>query len=275
MSYFKKFCDLIGGIGAFFATVFVMGKYMSFDPKDLEEGQSKLKFFFSNDNSSEYRQYLVFIGLIVLAIAVGQICKKLPWVSLAVSVLPMCQAMSMLYCTLFYNNAFFYVAICAIMIVGNLYEVMLLDKERGKSRTALAARIIALLGATFAGISIKLSSLAAYINELSLGEEGLAEEHYELIGNVKPFGVMLLKDTVAEKEIKALIFFAAAFALCILIGLLVRKAYFIESILSFVPFAFSVSALHAEKLTTAPMLVIVPAAVYFISMLALTFTTKE
>ena len=275
MSYFKKFCDLIGGIGAFFATVFVMGKYMSFDPKDLEEGQSKLKFFFSNDNSSEYRQYLVFIGLIVLAIAVGQICKKLPWVSLAVSVLPMCQAMSMLYCTLFYNNAFFYVAICAIMIVGNLYEVMLLDKERGKSRTALAARIIALLGAALAGISIKLSSLAAYINELSLGEEGLAEEHYELIGNVKPFGVMLLKDTVAEKEIKALIFFAAAFVVCVLVGLLVRKAYFIEAILSFVPFAFSVSALHAEKLTTAPMLVIVPAAVYFISMLALTFTTKE
>ena len=275
MSYFKKFCDLIGGIGAFFATVFVLGKYMSFDPKDLEEGQSKLKFFFSNDNSSEYRQYLVFIGLIVLTIVVGQICKKLPWMSLAVSVLPMCQAMSMLYCALFYNNAFFYVAICAIMIVGNLYEVMLLDKERGKSRTALAARIIALLGAALAGISIKLSSLAAHINELSLGEEGLAEEHYELIGNVKPFGVMLLKDTVYEKEIKALIFFAAAFALCILIGLLVRKAYFIEAILSFVPFAFSVSALHAEKLTTAPMLVIVPAAVYFISMLSLTFTTKE
>ena len=275
MSYFKKFCDLVGGIGAFFAAVFVVGKYMQFDPSELEEGQSKLKVFFSIENSSEYRQYVVFIGLIALAIAVGLIFKKLPWLSLAVSVLPMCQAMSMLYRSLFYNNGFFYVAVCAVMICGNFYEAISFDKEHKKARTALAARIIALLGALFAALSIKFSSLAARFYEISLTEEeGLLEEQLKLVGEAKAFGIMLLSEA-PEKEIKALIFFAVALVICAAIGFVVRRAYFVEAIFAFVPFAFSVSALHAGKLTTAPMLVIIPATVYFIATLALTFTSKE
>ena len=274
MSYFKKFCDLLGGIGAFFATVFVMGKYMEFDPTDLEEGQSKLKVFFSAENESEYRQYVVLIALLALAIAVGLIFKKIPWLSLIVSVLPLCQAMSMLYRSLFYDYAYFYVAVCAIMVCGSLYEVRVFDKEHRKARTALAARIIAILGAVFACVSMKVSSISAQFYEIFLSEEELAEGQMKLVGELKAFGIMLLTET-PEKEIKALIFFAVALALCVAIGILVRKAYFVEAIVAFIPFAFSMSALHAEKLTTAPMLVIVPAAVYFVSCLALTFTSKE
>lgn len=274
MSYFKKFCDLVGGIGAFFAAVFVIGKYMEYDPKDLEEGQSKLKVFFSAENASEYRQYLVFIALIALAIAVGLVFRKLPWLSLTVSVLPMCQAMSMLYRALFYENGFFYVAVSAILLCGSFYEAVSFDKAHGKARTALAARIIALLGAAFAGLSIKLSSFATQLNEVFLSEEGLAEEQLRLVSDAKAFGIMLLSE-VPEKEIKALIFFAVALVLCVVIGVLVRRAYFVEAIFSFVPFAFSVSALHAEKITTLPMVVVVPAAVYFIACLTLTFTSKE
>lgn len=274
MSYFKKFCDLVGGIGAFFAAVFVIGEYMEFDHTKLEEGQSKLKVFFSTENDTEYRQYLVFIGLIALAIAVGIVFKKLPCVSLIASTLPMCQAMSMLYGALFYDYGFFFVAVCAIMLFGSFYETVRGDKEIGKERTALAARVVALIGALFAGVSIKLSSLSKLFNELSVTAEGLSEEQYEIVDNARVFGVSLFSE-LPEKEIKALIFFAVALVLCVVIGFLVRRAYFVEAILAFVPFAFSLSALHAEKLTTAPMLVIVPATVYFIATLTLTFTSKE
>ena len=37
MSHFKKFSDLVGGIGAFFASVFLLGKYMEYEGCRISE----------------------------------------------------------------------------------------------------------------------------------------------------------------------------------------------------------------------------------------------
>ncbi len=269
MSYLKKFSDLVGGIGAFFGAVFVLGKYMEYDPANVEEGNSKLRWFFSSNNDSEYRQYLVLIGLMVLAIALGLIFKKYPVISLVASVLPLCQAMSMLYRTLFYDFAYFYVAVCAVMFCGSLYDAAAADKNDGRHRTSLGATLIGALGVIFSCLSIYASSTVARLNEISLGN-GLSEAETKLAGDLKPFGILVLSD-VPEKEKAALIFFAAALAVCVIIHLILRRVYFIDAILAFVPFIWSVSALHAEKLATLPMLVVVPATAYFVCCLTLNF----
>ena len=89
MSYFKKFCDLIGGIGAFFATVFLIGRYMEYNPRELIEGESKLGIFFSSENAKEYRQYIVFIALLFGAVLLGRLLKKFPEATLFLSLLPL------------------------------------------------------------------------------------------------------------------------------------------------------------------------------------------
>ena len=97
MSYFKKFTDLVGGIGAFFASLYFIGQYMMYDPKELEEGVSKLSQFLSNENGRNYRQYIVLIALLIISVAVGRLFKKLPALTFCVSVLPVIQVMGMFY----------------------------------------------------------------------------------------------------------------------------------------------------------------------------------
>lgn len=273
MSYLKKFSDLVGGIGAFFAAVFLLGKYMEYDQENVEEGYSKLRWFFSSNNDSEYRQYLVLIALMVIAIALGLIFKKYPVISLVASVLPLCQAMSMMYRTLFYDFAYFYVAVCAVMFCGSLYETVAFDRADGRHRTALGATLIGALGVGFSCISISVSSTVARLNEISLGN-GLSEVETKLAGDLKPFGILVLSD-VPEKEKAALIFFAVAIAVCVIIHLILRRVYFIDAVLAFVPFIWSVSALHAEKIATLPMLVIIPATAYFVCCFTLTFLPQK
>ena len=267
MGYLKRFSDLSGGIAAFFAAVFLMGKYMEYDPENVGEGKSKLEWFFSASNASEYRQYLVLIGLIVLCVALGVIFKKIPAVSLVVSVLPLCQAMSMLYRDLFYEFKHFYVAVCILMFCANLYETMATDKANGKRSTEFAAHAIGVLGAILTVFSLYANKIAMQLNDPELYEH-LFDKNSEIASGLKPFG-MVFYSGVPEKEATTLILLATALVACVLISMLLQKVHFINALLALVPFVWCMIAFHSENISTAPMLVIVPAAAYFACCLAL------
>ena len=267
MGYLKRFSDLAGGVAAFFAAVFLLGKYMEYDPAQVGEGKSKLEWFFSSDNSMEYRQYLVLIGLMVLCVALGLIFKKIPAVSLVASVLPLCQAMSMLYTDLFYEFAYFYVAVCFLMFCANLYETAVVDKANGQQTTVFAARAIGLLGGVLAFVSLYANKLAQSISDPMILED-LFEKYTKIAGELKAFGMMFYL-AVPQNEPSTLIFLATALVACVLISMLLSRVHFINALLAFVPFVWSVSAFHARNIAVAPMLVIVPAAAYFACCLAL------
>ena len=269
MGYLKRFSDLVGGMAAFFATVFLFGKYMESDPTKVSEGKSKLEWFFSSDNTKEYRQYLVLIALIVLTIAVGIILKNRPSVSLVVSVLPMCQAMAMLYRGQFYEFSHFYVAVSMLLFGGHLYEAFATDKETGSRQAVIATRVIGALGVVLAAASVLASKTATKFSDPMI-DDALSEANSKVMSDLKPFG-LLLSSAAPEKEVSVLISIAVAFAACVIIGLLLKRIYFIDAILALVPFILSVSALHEENLATAPMLVIVPGVAYFVCCLALVF----
>ncbi len=267
MGYLKRFSDILGGVAAFFAGVFLFGKYMEYDPANVGEGKSKLAWFFSSNNASEYRQYLVLIGLIALTVAIGFILKKHPEASLVVSVLPLCHAMAMLYRDLFYEYSYFYVAVCALMFCANLYETATADKADGKRRTVLGARITGILASVLTIVSLVANKMAIEFGKYSI-DDGVFEAQANFANNVKPFGILLYSE-VPENEGSTLILIAIALAVCVLVCWNLRRAYFVDALLAFVPFILSVAAIHAEKITTAPMLVVVPAAAYFICCISL------
>ena len=267
MSYFKKFCDLIGGIGAFFATVFLIGRYMEYNPRELIEGESKLGIFFSSENAKEYRQYIVFIALLFGAVLLGRLLKKFPEATLFLSLLPLCQVMGMLWHKNLYEDAEFYVIVCLSVVAGNVYEAFVFDKDGGRGALSSASVIVGAFGVVAALLSAKFSSMGKLYSEIFL-ESGLSEEQTSVSDKLSFFGVDLISN-VPEEEIKTLIFIAAALAVAVAVSVVAKRLRLLNFILSAVPFFYAVAALHAEKLNTSPMLVLVPVTVYFISSAAL------
>lgn len=269
MSYFKKFTDLIGGIGAAFAAIFVIGRYMEYDASKLEEGASKLKTFFSSDGPKEYRQYLVFIALLVLTVFAGRVFKRYSAIPLVVSVLPMCQAMGMLITDRFYEREEFYMLVCAALVCGNVYDAAFLDKADGKKRLFVATEVLGFLSAAIAFAGIKLNSVAQAFTKVFFESE-LTEEQLALVEKLELFGIDVL--SVAEKEKETLIFVAVALLVGVIISLALRGVYFVDIILAAVPFVYTLFALHAESFSTATPFIVIPVFVYFVCRAALFVT---
>ena len=273
MTYFKKFCDLIGGIGAFFATVFVLGRYMEYNPSDTE---NKLKIFFSSENAKEYRQYLVFIVLLFGAVLLGRVFKKIPEATLFLSVLPLIQILGMLWHKRLYDDAEFYIIVCITVVAGNVYEAFTHDKNGGRKTLALSVVTVGAFGVLTSFLSVKFSSMAKEYSEIFL-EDGLSEAEELLSDRLSFFGIDLISN-VPEKEEKTLLFIAILLSVCVLISLAaiwLKGLRFLCPVFSALPFFYAMSALHTENYATSPMLVLVPVAVFFICNCALAVKSSQ
>ena len=273
MSYFKKFCDLIGGIGAFFATVYLLGRYMEYNPADAE---SKLKVFFSTENAKEYRHYLIFIALLFGAVLLGRLLKRFPAITLPLSVLPLCQVMSMLWGKRLYSKPEFYVIVCLVVVVGNIYEAYSADRERGGNQLYIASVLTCGLGVLGTLASMKFSKMALDFSERFLESE-LSEAESLLEEKLSLVGVDLISN-VPEGELQALTFIAASLLACLALAVFSRKLKPLKvlcMLASTVPFIYAVSSLHTEKLATSPMLLLVPTAVFFFCTLSAAVVKKS
>ena len=264
MSYFKKFTDLIGGIGAAFAAVFVIGRYMEYNPSKIEEGTSKLRMFFSDDNSKEYRPYLILIALIVLAVFFGRVLKRFSSVGFIASVLSLSQVLSMLREQKLYEHKGFYLFVCIVLICGNIYELVFRDKEDGGKRTFYATGALGVFSVAISFVSLKLSAMAADFSERFLDSSTILGEEEAILSNRLELAGIELIQIVSEKERGVLIFMAVSLLVGVVVSFILRGAYFIDIVLAAVPFVYTFFALHGEWLPTATMLVLVPIWVYFI-----------
>ena len=96
MSYFKRFTNFCGGFVAFAALLHLIGEYMTFKPTDAEGTLGKLKEFLDVEQAANYRGYAIMLALFVLSVIAGRIFEKLPYISLAVSLLPLYQTVNLL-----------------------------------------------------------------------------------------------------------------------------------------------------------------------------------
>ncbi len=273
MSLFKKFTDFVGGIGAFFATLYFMGQYMAYDPGELEEGVSKLDKFLSADGPREYRQYVIWVLLVALSIACSILLKKYPAITLSISALQFIHIMNCIYISMVYDHKEFYIFVSAIVFCGNLFEAVHTDKKEGRRQTFCGAGIFGVFSIVLSAAALFISSFVKSTYEKFLNSE-LTEEELDLERLMKALGIDIIKE-VPEKEADVLLFVIIALAVGVVISYLLKEVYFIDVITAAVPFVYVVFAFHAEKLSTVPMLTVFPVCSYFVCRLALMVTGKE
>ena len=273
MSYLKKFTDVLGGIVAFIAAVFLVGKYMAFNPDDIEElleESSKLKLFLSAEHGNDYRGYVLLIAFIVLSIAAGRLFKKLPVLSFCFCALPLLQVMNMIYTEQIYEYEGLFVILCALHFIGGIYELIYFDRADGKKRTFIAASLFGVLSSAACFAALKVNSFSKVFFERFLDSD-LSEEEMAFEKKLQLIGIETLREPPVEEE-KIITFVMIFVALSVVVALILRGVYFVDVILAAVPFVYVIYSWFGNKLIGAPMLVVVPVCMYFFIRVALFIT---
>ena len=277
MSYFKKFTDLLAGVVIFITSVLLIAGYMEYTPPKpedvIEEGlevKSKLENFLFVQKGNDYRQYVILIGLLILSIAVSRIFKKIPAVSFSFSALPLCQALGMFRNLLIYEYEGLIIVLCALHAVGTFFDAVFLDKTDGKKRTFAAAAIWGAVSGAACFAARKLCFFSEDYRARFLAEE-LLEDEAKLERTLKIFGFRILTEG-PEGEEKVITTIMVLLIVSVVVSLMLRGVYFVDVITAAIPFAYGIYCWHAEKLVCAPMLVLVPLAIYFFARVGLFIT---
>ena len=144
MSAFKKFCNFCAGIALFVGVFFVFREFMSFSVEDDPALREKWAFFLI-EAERDCRPMLGLIGLLALALLVGILFHRLPFVGFAFATLPFLQALSMLRDGVLYERPMLYLLLGALPIVGNLFDALHRDSLDGRHRAFLLGNVSSLL----------------------------------------------------------------------------------------------------------------------------------
>ena len=253
MSYFKKFTDFAAGIGAFVAALFFVRRYMEFIPLTDEGAQGKLSQFLS-PGADENNSLLIPIILVFLCSAVlGRVLKKSPYLCFAISLLPLAFTMLSVDLWLIHEQKMLFVAVSVLHSVGALVDCILLDRADGGHRLFISSKIASGFGTLVCGISVFLFSHQPVATE----ESPLNTVELEIIKRASPLNTEIL--------LTLGIMLLAVFA----IGLLLYNVYFIDALLSIIPFAYCVHAVFSENLSFLPQVFFALTCVCFLTNLLL------
>lgn len=276
MSYLKKFTDILLFVGIFGIFVYVFGQYMAFTPEETVSTTEKLKLFFSEDVSKNYRPYILMILLMCLSFAVNRLLPKLPALNLAFASLPLIFVFNMFSLKQLYNKfPALYIIVCILNVFGCLYECISRDREDGGRRTLTGSCGVGLLafGADCA-VLYAVRKYALLFDIFMAGE--LSEKENKVAFALKRFGINILRET-DDAELKAIKVLAVMLAVGIAVSVILRGAYFIDLAAAAIPFGYAVFMWNKGILVKAPMFVLIPTCIYFICRLAaaLSCTPRE
>lgn len=277
MSYFKKFTDLLAGIATFITSVFLISRYMEYTPPNpedvIDEGlevKSKLENFLFVQMSTEYRQYIILIALLVLSLVVSRFLKKYPAVSFCISALPLCQVMNMFRNQLIYEYGGLILVLCVLHVVGTFYDAVYLDKTDNKKRTFVAVTLWGVISGAACFVARKLCFFADDYRAQYLAGE-LLEDETKLDRTLKVFGFRVLTAGPDDEE-KVIMTIMVLLLVSVVVSVILRGVYFIDVIAAAIPFVYGIYCWHARKLVCAPMLVLIPLAIYFFARVGLFIT---
>ena len=222
MGHVKRFGDFCAAFAAFAAAMFMFRQFMGFDFGEVEGIIEKLKYFFSNEPRREYRYYLTLFLFFALSFAVSTAFHKLPFLTLAVTVLPMLQTVIMLDGNYIYERPMVFVVLSVLHSIGCLYECIRRDGEDKGHRAALALDLFGLSIAAFCG----------YILYASKGIADVEFEHISVIEKTLYSAVVYFEADLTWFKCMAIIFCALA-----LVRLLLRDLYYVDAFLSLIPAA--------------------------------------
>ena len=249
MSYFKKFTDFCAGVAAFVAALLFLRHYMDFKvPNEDPEAPGKLTQFLESSGTTDYSMILSLIILLALSIIVGIIFRKLPYICFAFSILPALYVAFMFEKDLLYEQEPLFLAATILHVIGNLAECVIRDNEDGKHRLFLASKISSLLGAA-------ICFLISWLIKKPIPE------------TEKTFNTLQKQLFIFAKDEDTAAITLLGFMLLgvFTIGLLLYNVYFVDAILSFVPFGYSLFILTFTKISFAPFVLFCIASTCLIS----------
>lgn len=245
MSYFKKFTDFCAGVAAFVASLFFIRKYFSFEPRDISpSAPSKLEQFLNPEASKLYTMMIPLILVLLASAVLGRVFKRLPFLCLAISAIPALLVAYLFEKELLYEQHGIFVIAVALHVVGNLAECALRDKEDGRHRLSIAAKLSSAVG----------MFLCLYVTKYA--DTPLPE---------KPEKLLLFKQDILLEmkplDMEIITKLGWIFFILLAISLLLYNVYFIDAILSVVPLVYSVHAMFSGNLALFPTVFLVASAI--------------
>ena len=277
MSLFKKFTDFCAGIAAFVGGLFLLQKYMVFQPLDdkeyiewlsyelkysnetmsetVTEAPSKLTQFFTPEliNEFDYRLLFILVVTLVLSVLIGRIFKKLPYVCFFFSLIPAVEITYLFTKKLLYTQVGLFLLLGALHVAGNLVECLLRDREDGRHRLWICAKISSLFPAAFCLLCTKVADKVPI--------DGVNDR----IPIFKELAFKMTKPDNMEIVTRIGWIYLIIFA----ISLVLYNVYFIDTILTAIPLVYTIHMLYSENLSFNPALFTVLAAICFMTHLTL------
>ena len=281
MSLFKKLTDFCAGIAAFVGSLFLLQKYMLFEPLDTQEyiewlsyeikysdgklspsmldgiteAPSKLNQFFTPKLANEYDYRLLAILIVTLAISilVGLIFKKLPYVSFFFSLIPAVEITYLFTKERLYTQIGLFLIAGALHIAGSIFECIIRDKEDGRHRLWVCAKISLLFPAAFCLLCTKLTDVISI--------EGIDDK----LPIFKDLAFKMTNPNNMEIVTKIGWMYVIIFA----VAMVFYNVYFIDTILTAIPLIYTIHMLYSENLSFNPALFTVLAAICFMTHIAL------
>ena len=255
MSYFKKFTDFCAGVAAFVAGVFFIRKYMVFKPKEppeslasistdtagetleavSEEFPGKLEQFLTPDSYNDYTLLLPLIFLLLLSALLGRVFARLPYVCFAISLIPATLIAYMYEHDMLKEQIGMFLILGALHVIGNFAECLIRDREDGRHRASIAAKISSAAGAFFCYFV------------MWQGAQTPPEDAKE-IGHIQHR--ILFEMTEADVEIMTKL--GAMFLILLAVSLILYNVYFIDAILALVPAIYVMYQVGGQFYTLAP-----------------------
>ena len=255
MSYFKKFTDFCAGVAAFVAAVFFIRKYMVFEPEEpptalpgvstdefgetleavTEKFPGKLEQFLTPDAYNDYSLLLPLIFLLLLSAILGRVFARLPYVCFAISLLPATLIAYMYEHELLGEQIGMFLILGALHVVGNFADCLIRDRDDGRHRASIAAKISSAAGALFCYFVMWQGAQTP-------------PEDAEEIGHIQHR--ILFEMTEADVEIMTRL--GAMFLILLAVSLILYNVYFIDAIISIVPAAYVIYQVGGQFYTLAP-----------------------
>lgn len=220
MGYVKRFGDFCAAFSAFAAFMYLFRQFMGLDFGEIEGIVEKLKYFLSNEPRKDYRFYLTLFVLFAISFTVSTVFHRLPYLTLAVSALPMLQTVIMFDGNYLYERPMVFVVLSAIHSACCLFECIRRDKEDRGRRSALALDLFGLTVAAFCGYILYIS-------------KSIADVDYTKINVIEK--TLHASVVYFEADLTWFKYIAIAFCVAAVLRFILRDLYYIDALLSLIP----------------------------------------
>lgn len=234
MKYFKRFTDFCAGFSAFMVAIRLFGKFMGYNPDKAEGMPDKFKLFFAKDNLARNRAQLLLVILFIVSLVVSRVFERMPYVTMAVSVLPLIQTFFIFADKRFFEYSWLHIIFAVLHASGSLVYALYLDRVDGKRRAFWALNVFG-VGITLYVIPI-VRRMADFIDID-------AREKSKLL----PFESKL-QIGIENGADKILIRIAIMIVIAVIISILLRDIYFIDVAVAVVPFVYSIYVFSTKEL---------------------------